>query len=208
MPPEPASGAYHDNAAQFREALLFTEAQRGFTARLIEKDYFCSLVLQDALPLFDSGLTFKGGTSLSKVHTDFYRLSEDLDFVIHVEPNDSRDARRRLMEPVKQHISTLPDRLPILRLPTPLQAHNQSTQYIGQLFYRSSVTGEEQSIKIEISTRLHPTDRSAWRVRRQTRFGQSGYELPPAVCGSGGSGYCSGSRGSNKRLTRPNQLRR
>lgn len=153
MPSDPASQFYHTNLELFREALTFTEAQHGFVARLIEKDYFCSLVLQDFSPLFDLGLTFKGGTALSKVHAGFYRLSEDLDFVLHVELAASRATRRRLIDPIKRHVETLPERLPVFQIAEPLQAHSQSTQYIGQLLYASCITGTNESIKIEVGLR-------------------------------------------------------
>jgi predicted nucleotidyltransferase component of viral defense system len=71
----------------FREALRFTAAETGFIQRLIEKDYFCTLVLQH-LCTSDATLTFKGGTCLAKIHAGFYRLSEDLDFSISM-PTDS-----------------------------------------------------------------------------------------------------------------------
>jgi len=58
----------------FRESLAYSEATTGFTATLIEKDYYCSLVLQYFFAS-DTSLVFKGGTCLSKVHADFYRLS-------------------------------------------------------------------------------------------------------------------------------------
>ena len=61
----------HESPDEFRQALSFTEAQSGFAQRLIEKDYYCSLLLADFEPLFAGGLVFKGGTSLSKVHADF-----------------------------------------------------------------------------------------------------------------------------------------
>ena len=67
----------------FREALGYTEASTGFQASMIEKDYYCSLIL-DRLFDADTDLVFKGGTCLSKVYTDFYRMSEDLDFVLPV----------------------------------------------------------------------------------------------------------------------------
>jgi predicted nucleotidyltransferase component of viral defense system len=145
--------AFHDDARLFRDALSFTESERGFAAGLIEKDYFCSVLLGDFLPLFDLGLTFKGGTSLSKVHTDFYRLSEDLDFVFHVEIGNTPSQRRRLIEPVKQRVKTLPERLPAFRIEEPLTGHNGSTQYIGTMTYNSCVTGEQGTIKIEIGLR-------------------------------------------------------
>ncbi len=71
---------YHHDSARFQEALTYTASTTGFRSLLIEKDYYCSLVLQDLEDHFHLGLVFKGGTCLSKVHLDFYRLSEDLDF--------------------------------------------------------------------------------------------------------------------------------
>jgi len=67
----------------FREALSYSEADKGFTSTLIEKDYYCLLVLQYFFNN-ETSLVFKGGTRLSKVHVDFYRLSEDLDLIIPV----------------------------------------------------------------------------------------------------------------------------
>lgn len=75
-----------------REAIRFTSATRGFIPRLIEKDYFCSVVLE-YLAASGADLTFKGGTCLSKIHSSFYRLSEDLDFSIATAPGSSRASR-------------------------------------------------------------------------------------------------------------------
>ena len=68
----------HKDHGLFHEAVSFTAARTSFLPRLVEKDYFCTLLLEYLLPLND--LVFKGGTCLAKAHTDFYRLSEDLDF--------------------------------------------------------------------------------------------------------------------------------
>lgn len=85
----------------FQEALSYSEAYTGFTAHLIEKDYYCSLILNyifnDETPL-----VFKGGTCLSKVYADFYRLSEDLDFVIPVPVVIPRNQRREVMNRIKE----------------------------------------------------------------------------------------------------------
>ena len=70
-----------EDAALLREAVSYTAAETGFSARLIEKDYFCSVALE-YLARECGNLTFKGGTCLSKIHGGFYRLSEDLDFSI------------------------------------------------------------------------------------------------------------------------------
>ena len=75
----------------------------GFIARLIEKDYFCSLVL-GYLQASDASLVFKGGTCLTKVYTGFYCLSEDLDFVIPVPVETKRPERSRMAAAVKQAV--------------------------------------------------------------------------------------------------------
>lgn len=79
-------------------SILYSATETGFTASLIEKDYFCSLVL-DYLFRHQTGLVFKGGTCLSKVYFDFYRLSEDLDFIIPIESNTIKSKRRSKITP-------------------------------------------------------------------------------------------------------------
>ena len=144
---------YHENIEAFREAINFTESSTGFNARLVEKDYYCSLVLRDLTEAFQQGLVFKGGTCLSKVHTDFYRLSEDLDFVISMEADARRSARRRRIAPLKDLMQGLCERLPCFYVNNSLKGANDSKQYIGQLSYDSAVTGHAEFIKLEISLR-------------------------------------------------------
>jgi hypothetical protein len=36
----------HDDSALFKEAVTYTAAETGFAPRLIEKDYFCTVLLQ------------------------------------------------------------------------------------------------------------------------------------------------------------------
>lgn len=144
---------YHENAEPFREAVSFTESATGFSARLIEKDYYCSLVLRGLAEAFQQGLIFKGGTCLSKVHSDFYRLSEDLDFVISMETNASRAIRRQGIGSLKDLFVGLPERLPCFRVEGPLSGSNSSKQYIGRLSYSSVVTGQAEILKVEVGLR-------------------------------------------------------
>lgn len=146
-------GWYHADQRRFREALTLTEAESGFSARLIEKDYYCSLVLGDLAGPFAQGLVFKGGTCLSKVHAEFFRLSEDLDFAISLRPYASRSGRRQAVTPVRDHLTGVPSRLPCFELADPILGHNASRQYNGRLAYRSAVTGERDYIKLEVSLR-------------------------------------------------------
>jgi predicted nucleotidyltransferase component of viral defense system len=143
---------YHEDAELFRDALRFTATETGFSERLIEKDYYCSVALAvvAAAPL---GLAFKGGTCLSKVHGGFYRLSEDLDFGMSTPVGAGRSERSRLIAPVKAHLRGIERRSGVFRVVEPLRGFNNSTQYAARLAYRSTVTGQEDFLKIEVSVR-------------------------------------------------------
>jgi len=78
---EPDLLRLHEDVALFREAVRFTAAETRFAPRLIEKDYLCSVILRHLVPAAPA-LVFRGGTCLAKVHLGFYRLSEDLDFLV------------------------------------------------------------------------------------------------------------------------------
>lgn len=69
---------WHEDDPKFLErAIEFTAVRTDFLPALIEKDYFASVLLE-YLGERHGELTFKGGTSFSKVHARFFRLSEDL----------------------------------------------------------------------------------------------------------------------------------
>src|SRR3990170_5656365 len=93
----------HEDLSLFREAVNFTTAETAFASRLIEKDYFCTVLLAYLAGAMDDRLVFKGGTCLAKVHADFYRLSEDLDFLFSIETNSLRSKRRETIRLVKKH---------------------------------------------------------------------------------------------------------
>ena len=153
---------WHEEAPEeLREAIRFTGEELGFAPRLIEKDYFCSVILE-ALAEADVPLVFKGGTCLAKVHSGFFRLSEDLDFSIPTASDSTRDVRSRAFAPVKEVIAALPTRIPGLEALTPLEGHNASTQYNATLGYRSLLAPRTETIAIEIGLReptLTPPER-------------------------------------------------
>ena len=70
----------YEKPNELTTALEYTAGKTGFSAELIEKDYFCTAILDYLYSQPDCPLIFKGGTLLTKVHTGFYRLSENLDF--------------------------------------------------------------------------------------------------------------------------------
>ena len=148
----PAVIRCHDDPPLFVEAIRFTAAETGFAARLIEKDYFCSLVLE-YLAGADDALVFKGGTCLAKVHAGFYRLSEDLDFAIPMPIDATRQDRSHRAVGTKQAVAELPRALAGMRVVESLRGANNSLQYIGSVAYRSLLSHQQERITIEVGLR-------------------------------------------------------
>jgi predicted nucleotidyltransferase component of viral defense system len=136
----------------FRAAVNFTAQRTGFAARLIEKDYFCSLLLE-YLASANKDLVFKGGTCLAKVYAGFYRLSEDLDFVISMSTNARRTDRSKKAGALKNALALMAGQLPAFRMIQPLTGANNSTQYIAIVGYISLASGQSETIKIEVGLR-------------------------------------------------------
>jgi predicted nucleotidyltransferase component of viral defense system len=150
---EPSSlRLHHEDPILFREAVRFTATQTGFVPRLIEKDYFCTVVLE-FLAASTATLVFRGGTCLAKVHTEFYRLSEDLDFAIPTPLDASRSDRSLLAVESKRAIGTIGRQVAGLRIVTALTGANESSQYAAVLGYASLLGGRDETIKIEIGLR-------------------------------------------------------
>jgi hypothetical protein len=55
----------HLDKVQFKAAIEFTAAETGFQPELMEKDYICSLILNDFASRLQDILIFKGGTLLA-----------------------------------------------------------------------------------------------------------------------------------------------
>ena len=142
----------HKDAEIFRDALALTRERTGFAERLIEKDYFCTALLE-YLAATANKLVFKGGTCLAKVHANFYRLSEDLDFVIPMPTDAPRAKRSKQAAAVKEAVAALPRQIPFFRLVEPLTGANNSTQYNAVIGYASLVGRQEETIKIEVALR-------------------------------------------------------
>lgn len=143
----------HEDVEFFREALRFTAAQSGFTGRLIEKDYFCTVLLAYLDGAAGNALVFKGGTCLTKVHSELYRLSEDLDYTIPVPFETSRSERSRRVKDVKVALSQVKQSVPAFRVVEPLTGANNSTQYVAAVVYSSMITPKGETIKVEVSLR-------------------------------------------------------
>lgn len=143
----------HDDTPLFREAIAFTAAKTGFNGQVIEKDYFCTVLLEDLALNGGKDLFFKGGTCLAKVHAGFYRLSEDLDFAIPLHVDANRAERSRAANAIKRAVADVSARLPCFSCQTELKGANDSTQYSGVVTYRSVVSGQPETVLIDVSVR-------------------------------------------------------
>lgn len=152
MVTEPSRLQWHEDPVAFDSLLTLTAAKQGFLVRLVEKDYFCSVLLEYLAAACPS-LVFKGGTCIAKVHSEFHRISEDLDFTVPVDPGTTRSERGRLSEPLKGAMRGLAARLPDFRIVSPLRGSNNSTQYNAVVGYASRVGQNEETIKIEAGLR-------------------------------------------------------
>lgn len=150
---EPPAINAHEDAALFREAVQFTAAESGFVPRLIEKDYFSTLLLAYLSASVGNELVFKGGTCLTKVHSELYRLSEDLDYTIPVAPETRRPERSRRAEQVKTALTQLSRLVPVFRVIEAMKGANKSTQYLAVIGYDSMLSQQQETIKIEVSLR-------------------------------------------------------
>jgi predicted nucleotidyltransferase component of viral defense system len=158
---------FHEDIELFREAVQFTAAESGFAARLIEKDYFCTVLLAYLYGAAGDELVFKGGTCLAKVHAELYRLSEDLDYTIPVPVDAPRKERSNRVEIVKTALNGLTRAIPAFQVTDALKEANKSTQYLAVVGYGSILSQQNETIKIEVSLReplLMPAVKGAART--------------------------------------------
>ncbi|MEK7790434.1 MAG: nucleotidyl transferase AbiEii/AbiGii toxin family protein [Deltaproteobacteria bacterium] len=144
---------FHEQVDEFRAALEYTQSATTFPAELLEKDYLSTLILDNIFQQTNHSLVFRGGTCLNKVHLGFYRMSEDLDFTISTPEGTSRSTRSKMVSPLKEALSTLPQVLPIFSISKQLEGSNNSTQYRAEVFYQSCITGQPSNITIEVGLR-------------------------------------------------------
>lgn len=138
---------------EFNAAVQYTAGRFEFTAALIEKDYLCSLLLLYLYSNNNFFPAFKGGTLLAKTYTDFYRLSEDLDFTVSIPHHATRSQRSDKIKSFKKELEFIEHNLPIFRVESALKGSNESRQYNMELSYQSQVGPEHGKIFIEISLR-------------------------------------------------------
>ncbi|MHC4757317.1 MAG: nucleotidyl transferase AbiEii/AbiGii toxin family protein [Planctomycetota bacterium] len=146
----------HDNTENFQKVLEATSAQTGFPLLLLEKDYYLTMVLS-GMDRLSENLIFKGGTCLNKIYYSYYRLSEDLDFIMRLHSKKlSRTGKRKIIKPIKDNILFYVGSYGMTIDDVNNTGRNESSQYIFYIDYDSAVLGNKQSIKLEIGLRFNP----------------------------------------------------
>ncbi len=139
---------FHKQKEKFLRAVRATAGITGFSEELIEKDYYCSLILKEIFQSRNYILVFKGGTLLNKAHVGFYRLSEDLDFSISAERGLSRKKRSVLAQIAKKSIVLAVESLSLVFL-KPFEGRNENRLYIAEVEYNSLISENKKTIKVE-----------------------------------------------------------
>jgi predicted nucleotidyltransferase component of viral defense system len=167
---------------KLRDLIPAIAGRQKFRPAIVEKDYYLTVILNNVEALLSDQIVFKGGTLLNKIHLDYHRLSEDLDFTYYgKEALEIRAQRSRAITPIRER---MPDFLKRLQLESDRpegQGFNNSTQYIFEIKYPSFVTGKDENVKIEISLRQFPKEKPVHQIIRhfyQDPF--TGEDLIPA----------------------------
>lgn len=136
-----------------------------FRQEIVEKDYYLTVILNNVESNLSDKIVFKGGTLLNKIHLNYHRLSEDIDFTyFSPEGLEARSKRSRAITPIREK---MPDLLKLLELKSKKpegEGFNNSTQYVFSISYPSFITGKDENIKLEISLRQTPIDKPVHNV--------------------------------------------
>lgn len=153
------------NRSQLEKIVPVLAQKHNFRLEIVEKDYYLTIILNNIESHLSDKLVFKGGTLLNKIHLNYHRLSEDLDFVYFNNAElDTRGKRSRAITPIREN---MPKFLKVLGLKSEKpegEGFNNSTQYIFNILYPSFVSGKSESVKIEVALRQLPIDKPVKNV--------------------------------------------
>ncbi|PIZ16754.1 hypothetical protein COY52_06205 [Candidatus Desantisbacteria bacterium CG_4_10_14_0_8_um_filter_48_22] len=143
-----------------RELIPAIASKYNFRQGIIEKDYYLTIILNNIELLLSNKLIFKGGTLLNKIHLNYHRLSEDLDFTYFGgETLNTRSQRSKAIVPIRERMSEFLKQLGLKSEKPKGEGFNNSTQYIFYVTYPSFITARDENIKIEVSLRQPPMDK-------------------------------------------------
>jgi len=153
------------NKDNLEKIIPFIAEKYNFRFETIEKDYYLTLILNSVESHLSDKIVFKGGTLLNKIHLNYHRLSEDIDFTYLSSADlDARSKRSRVITPIREK---MPELLKLLELKSEKpegEGFNNSTQYVFSISYPSFITGKNENIRLEISLRAPPIDKPVHNV--------------------------------------------
>ena len=129
-----------------------------FRPAIIEKDYYLTVILNNIETVLSDKIIFKGGTLLNKIHLNYHRLSEDLDFTYYGKLT-GRSQRSIAIAPIREKMPAFLKALDLSSNNPQGEGFNNSMQYVFKINYQSLITAKKDLIKIEISLRQPPIDR-------------------------------------------------
>ncbi len=118
----------------------------GFDVMKLEKDFYLTVILNRIAENM-SDLIFKWWTCLNKVHFWYYRLSEDLDFVVLSDGWDS--SREKLLKRYRDDLIVFMQSL-WCSLQEWRTRFNSNTQWLFRFAYQSLIDKTIQEVKIDI----------------------------------------------------------
>jgi len=150
---------------KLEKIIPFIAEKYNFRFEIIEKDYYLTLILNSVESHLSDKIVFKGGTLLNKIHLNYHRLSEDIDFTyFNPEGLQTRSRRSRAITSIREK---MPELLKLLELKSEKpegEGFNNSTQYVFNIFYPSFISGKDENIKLEISLKAPPIEKPVHNV--------------------------------------------
>ncbi len=145
---------------KLEKIIPFIAEKFNFRLETIEKDYYLTLILNSVESHLSDKIVFKGGTLLNKIHLNYHRLSEDIDFTyFRPEGLETRSKRSRAMKPIREKMPALLKFLELKSEKPEGEGANNSTQYVFNISYSSFITGKDENIKLEVSLRQTPIEK-------------------------------------------------
>lgn len=153
------------NKDTLRDIIPVLARKHNFRPAIVEKDYYLTVILNNVESYFSDKLIFKGGTLLNKIHLNYRRLSEDLDFTIFSSIElDTRTKRSKAIQPIREKMAGFLGSLDLRSKRPEGEGFNNSTQYVFNILYPSFITGEDGNINIEVSLRQMPIDKPVYNA--------------------------------------------
>lgn len=145
---------------QLKELIPVIAAQHKFRPAIVEKDYYLTVILNNIDSLLTDKIVFKGGTLLNKVHLNYHRLSEDLDFTYRrTKSLETRSQRSRAIKPIRDKMPEFLKTLGVKSSNPEGEGFSNSTQYVFSIQYPSVITAKDENMKLEISLRKFPLEK-------------------------------------------------